>query len=146
MHWRRVHALQDPEAWVRLVAFNLAKNHRRRRRQLVPSADAPERSTDSIEDEQSLMDFRQALAQLKPEPKRALVLYHVVGLTVSEVAAEMSVPTGTVTSWLHRGRSQLANELERLNGTSEPDPEAHGESPRERPDGRRHRPVRRKGA
>lgn len=125
LRWRRVASLEDPEAWVRLVAFNLAKNHRRRRRQLVPSADAPERSTDSIQEEQSLMEFRQALDQLPPQPRRALILYHLVGLTVSEVAAEMSAPPGTVMSWLYRGRNQLAAELGR---TSSSDPEAPREA------------------
>jgi len=106
--------LNDPEAWVRLVAFNLAKNHRRYLRHVAPSGDAPEGSTDTIEEEQSVMDFHLALDQLAPDPKRALILYHLVGLSVAEVAAEMSVPVGTVTSWLHRGRTQLANELEQM--------------------------------
>ena len=35
MRWRRVAALNDPEAWVRLVAFNLAKNRWRRVRRTV---------------------------------------------------------------------------------------------------------------
>jgi DNA-directed RNA polymerase specialized sigma24 family protein len=37
-----------------------------------------------------------------------------VGLSVAEIAAEMSAPSGTVMSWLYRGRAQLAAELERL--------------------------------
>jgi RNA polymerase sigma-70 factor, ECF subfamily len=119
LRWRRVAALDDPEAWVRLVAFNLAKNHRRRRRQLIPSADAPEVATDSIEQEQSMIEFRHALDQLGSDPKRALILHHIVGLSVNEVAAEMSAPAGTVVSWLYRGRNQLATELDRMN-TADP--------------------------
>jgi RNA polymerase sigma-70 factor, ECF subfamily len=122
LRWRRVASLDDPEAWVRLVAFNLAKNHQRRRRQVVHRADAPEIATDSIEEEQSLMEFRQALDQLGPQPRRALILYHLVGLTVSEVAAEMSAPRGTVMSWLYRGREQLATELDRMNASDPEDP------------------------
>lgn len=146
MRWRRLRTLQDPEAWVRLVAFNLAKNHRRHARQLVSSAEVPERSTDTIEDEQSMMDFRQALDQLTPDQRRALILYHLVGLTVSEVADEMSVPAGTVTSWLHRGRTQLASELDRMNDTLPGESEVRNEQPAERPVGRRRRPVRREPA
>jgi RNA polymerase sigma-70 factor (ECF subfamily) len=122
LRWRRVVSLDDPEAWVRLVAFNLAKNHRRRRRQMVASADAPEASTDTIAEEQSLIEFRHALDQLAAEPKRALILYHLVGLSVGEVAAEMSAPPGTVMSWLHRGRIQLASELDLMNRTDPEDP------------------------
>jgi RNA polymerase sigma-70 factor (ECF subfamily) len=123
LRWRRVASLDDPEAWVRLVAFNLAKNHRRRRRrrQLLPSSDAPDIATDSIEEEQSLMEFRHALDQLGPQPRRALILHHLVGLSVGEVATEMAAPPGTVMSWLYRGRNQLADELDRMNAS---DPES----------------------
>jgi RNA polymerase sigma-70 factor (ECF subfamily) len=117
LRWRRISVLDDPEAWVRLVAFNLAKNHRRRRRHHVPSTAAPEAATDTIEQEQSMIEFRHALDQLGPDPRRALILHHVVGLSVNEVAVEMSAPAGTVMSWLYRGRNQLATELDRMNGT-----------------------------
>jgi RNA polymerase sigma-70 factor (ECF subfamily) len=89
---------------------------------MVASADAPEASTDTIAEEQSLIEFRHALDQLAAEPKRALILYHLVGLSVGEVAAEMSAPPGTVMSWLHRGRIQLASELDLMNRTDPEDP------------------------
>jgi DNA-directed RNA polymerase specialized sigma24 family protein len=38
------------------------------------------------------------------------------------VAAEMSAPPGTVMSWLHRGRIQLASELDLMNRTDPEDP------------------------
>jgi RNA polymerase sigma-70 factor (ECF subfamily) len=146
VRWRHLRTMQDPEAWVRLVAFNLAKNHRRHARQFVPGTDAPERSTDAIEDEQSLMDFRQALARLPPDQRRSVILYHLVGMSVSEIAAEMSVADGTVTSWLHRGRTQLASELDDMNRTLPAVTERRSERPAERPLGRRRRPVRREPA
>jgi RNA polymerase sigma-70 factor (ECF subfamily) len=114
IHWRRVSKLADPEAWVRLVAFNLAKNHRRWRRHVSVQPVVPEKVSDPIADEQSLIEFGQALARVAPDQRRALILYHLVGLSVAEIAAEMSAPSGTVMSWLYRGRAQLAAELERL--------------------------------
>jgi len=39
--------------------------------------------------------------------RQALLLHHVVGLTIAEIAVEMSAREGTVKSWLSRGRSQL---------------------------------------
>jgi RNA polymerase sigma-70 factor (ECF subfamily) len=37
-----------------------------------------------------------------------IVLHHIADLPVLEIAAELGVPKGTVVSWLHRGRAQLA--------------------------------------
>jgi RNA polymerase sigma-70 factor, ECF subfamily len=39
--------------------------------------------------------------------RHALLLHHVVGLAVAEVAREMGAPEGTVKSWLSRGRQTL---------------------------------------
>ncbi len=125
MHWRRVSKLADPEAWIRLVAFNLAKNHRRWRRHVSVQPVVPEQQSDPIADEQALIEFGQAMAQIAPDQRRALILYHLVGLSVAEIASEMSAPSGTVMSWLYRGRAQLATELERLEAT---DPEDASEA------------------
>jgi RNA polymerase sigma-70 factor, ECF subfamily len=40
-----------------------------------------------------------------------IVLHHLVGLPVEEVARELGVPTGTVKSRLARGRTALAQVL-----------------------------------
>jgi RNA polymerase sigma-70 factor (ECF subfamily) len=122
LRWARVGTLDDPEAWVRLVAFNLAKDHRRRRRRFAHTAVAPEAATDTVEQEQSMIEFRHALDQLGPDLRRALILHHIVGLTVEEVANEMSAPEGTIVSWLYRGRNQLAAELARMNRRDPGDP------------------------
>jgi RNA polymerase sigma-70 factor (ECF subfamily) len=44
--------------------------------------------------------------------RRAIVLHHVCGLSVEEVASELHAPGGTVKSWLSRGRAHLASELD----------------------------------
>ena len=43
--------------------------------------------------------------------REALVLHHLVGLAVTEVASELGVPVGTVKAWLSRGRRRLASAL-----------------------------------
>lgn len=53
------------------------------------------------------VDLRRALAALPEGQRRALVLVHVVGLSLDAAAAEMSVPVGTVESRLSRGRPAL---------------------------------------
>ena len=53
----------------------------------------------------------EALASIPGPQRRALVLHAIAGLTVAEIAAELSAPPGTVKSWLSRGRERLAREL-----------------------------------
>ena len=48
----------------------------------------------------------------------ALVLHHLVGLAVTEVASELGVPEGTVKAWLSRGRRRLAAALAERTGRS----------------------------
>jgi RNA polymerase sigma-70 factor (ECF subfamily) len=37
-----------------------------------------------------------------------VTLYYLFDMSVQQIAAETGAPTGTVTSWLHRGRAELA--------------------------------------
>ena len=41
------------------------------------------------------------------------VLYHEQNLSYEEIAQAVSRPVGTVKTWLHRGRAQLAEDLSR---------------------------------
>jgi RNA polymerase sigma-70 factor (ECF subfamily) len=100
-----------PEAWVRRVAFNLAANRRRRlarqARALVrlgPPGDVPPLGVEELA-------MGEALRTIPARQRVAIVLHHVVGLPVTEIAVEMGVPAGTVRSWLARGRAALARTL-----------------------------------
>jgi RNA polymerase sigma-70 factor (ECF subfamily) len=53
----------------------------------------------------------EALARLPLEQRSCVVLYHVEGLTLEEIAAAEGVPVGTVKSRLHRGRAAMAEML-----------------------------------
>ena len=53
-----------------------------------------------------------ALRQLPLAQREALVLHHLVGLPVADVAAELRVPEGTIKARLSRGRTALAAKLE----------------------------------
>lgn len=52
-------------------------------------------------------DLEEALAQLSPQARRAVLLRDVEGLSYREVAALLGVGTDTVRSWIHRGRRRL---------------------------------------
>jgi RNA polymerase sigma-70 factor (ECF subfamily) len=52
-----------------------------------------------------------ALRRIPVEQRVAIVLHHLVGLPVEEVAAQTDAPTGTVKARLSRGRAALARLL-----------------------------------
>ena len=55
--------------------------------------------------------LQRALATLTQEQRAVIVLHHYVGLSVEEIARELSVPAGTVKSRLGRGRAALVPRL-----------------------------------
>ncbi len=108
--WNRLADYDDPLAWVRRVAWNLATSRWRQRRrfdlfaakQRVEHVPAP--STDRIA-------LSVALATLSIKLRRAIVMHYLADMTLAEIAEREGVPVGTVKSWLHRGRSALAAAL-----------------------------------
>jgi RNA polymerase sigma-70 factor (ECF subfamily) len=104
----------DPEAWLRTVAINVARNRYRRRwafdrlfrngRVWTPPETMPPLDSDRIE-------LVAALRTLSPTVRAALVLHHIADLPVEEVAAALGAPANTVKSWLSRGRAALARRL-----------------------------------
>jgi len=109
--WPRLCTYDIPEAWVRRVAFNLAgmaaKRLRRRALALLrldPPAAVAELSPD-------LLDLYDALRALSFGQRQAIVLHHLVGLSVEEIGRELRLPTGTVKARLARGRRVLARLL-----------------------------------
>jgi RNA polymerase sigma-70 factor (ECF subfamily) len=49
-----------------------------------------------------------ALRRLPAPQRRAIALHYLFDLPVEEIASETGAPTGTVKSWLSRGRAALA--------------------------------------
>jgi RNA polymerase sigma-70 factor (ECF subfamily) len=110
--WSRVSLLDDPTAWVRVVAWRLALSHFRRR----TVADRLFRRLDRGPAEPELaaevgLDVLRALHALSPEHRRVIVLHELVGMSVREVAAEAGVAEGTVKSRLSRARERLRASL-----------------------------------
>jgi len=107
--WESLASYDRPEAWVRRVAINLAISRWRRVRRLRPLGERPGAAR---EDDGALRhDVQRALRTLPVRQRHALLLHHVVGLPVADVAREMGAPEGTVKSWLFRGREALQRSL-----------------------------------
>jgi RNA polymerase sigma-70 factor (ECF subfamily) len=107
--WDTVAGYDDPEGWIRRVAYHLAVGRWRRSRKFVLRATVGQRPIQLPGDQAGVIE---ALQRIPPSERRAIVLHHVCGLSVEETAAELSAPIGTVKSWLSRGRVRLATELE----------------------------------
>ena len=109
-HPRRLLGADNPEAWLRTVAVNLARSRWRRAQRLVGLAprlvDAPRES-----DSDGHIVLLQALRALPAGQREAIALHHLADLTVEEVAATLGLPTGTVKARLSRGRAALSARL-----------------------------------
>ena len=106
--WADVQRYGDPEAWIRTVAYRLSVsawrksvNRRTAHHRAAAAPELPGLSPDHL-------TLVSALRRISAEQRRAIVLYHLVGLTITEVARETGTPEGTVKSHLSRGRKALA--------------------------------------
>ncbi|HEV8570942.1 MAG TPA: SigE family RNA polymerase sigma factor [Actinoplanes sp.] len=106
--WQTVGDYADPEAWVRTVARRLAVSQWRRARSALRAhrrtgPTPPVRGPDV-----ELMTLVAALGKLPMKQREAIVLHHLMGLPVTQIAREIGAPEGTVKARLARGRQALA--------------------------------------
>lgn len=106
--WPQVSRYDDPESWVRSVAFRLATSRWRKRRAgaaaLLRLGPAPHVGPPGVDG----VTVDAVLAALSPAHRAVLVLHYAVGLTVEEIACELAVAPGTVKSRLSRARAAAA--------------------------------------
>ncbi len=108
--WDRVSGYDDPEAFVRRVAFNLAKNQWRRVQRTLVRSTVPDRSAVDPDPAQH-QDLVAALLTLSFHEREAVVLHYLAGERIDDIARDLRVPPGTVKSWLSRARAHLADRL-----------------------------------
>jgi len=109
--------------WLTSVTRNLLVDHYRRTRRdrLTDSIDtmpqfeerpSPARTPDSLAQASELSgQVQQALAQLSPELREAVILRDLQGLDYEEIRVVLGVPEGTVKSRINRGRIELGRIL-----------------------------------
>jgi len=111
-HWKRISGYDDPFAWIRRVAWNLATSHWRRvvrEARLARRHRATSTVVEAIGPEN--VALVAALRGLRPNHRRVIVLHYLADLPIAEIAIDLNAPRGTVLSWLHRGRAELAAQL-----------------------------------
>ena len=122
----------DPErklsSWLFKIAHNTAIDHLRRRDLATvsldaPAGDDPDAAPRPIEDESGETPdgaaergdlsraLTRAVAQLRPEYRQVILLRFQVGLEYAEIVEETGFPLGTVKTYIHRARKELAGLL-----------------------------------
>ncbi len=99
---------REPRAWFFRVLINIAHNERRgarRRRLRERRAARPEVVASTVSDAEAWL--REALAELEPTIRTALVLKYLHEMTLAEVAAATDAPLGTAASRVRRGLETL---------------------------------------
>jgi RNA polymerase sigma-70 factor, ECF subfamily len=119
--WRQIRAVRDPakfDAWLQRVAVNAARmTHRARRRRVVreiPQSRLGTHGGEGQPTEGAAADARvldAALRTLDIDQRSILVLHHLEGWSVAEIAALLDIPVGTVKSRLHTARTALQGAL-----------------------------------
>lgn len=123
--WSKIQKYDNPAAWLYRVGHRVAVSRWRKvkrtltsRDQHDPPAALPEPGPDTV----ALVGVLREL----PEPqRRALVLHHMVGRTVAQIADDEGVAAGTIKARLSRGRTALAellgDDTEAISTTKEAD-------------------------
>jgi RNA polymerase sigma-70 factor (ECF subfamily) len=121
--WRKWETLRDPdrfEPWFDRILINTCRNRLRARRWHATdiSAEVVLVSGDHARDAENRQVIGAAIASLSPDHQIVVALRFYRDLTVSDIAARLGVPAGTVQSRLHYA-------LKRLQAALEP-ADAHG--------------------
>jgi len=105
--------------WLLEIAANRCRTAlalRMRRPRLAPVSAAEDHADPrpGVNDPDNLAgELERALDRLRPEYRLIFSLYHEQNLSYEEIAQSLDRPVGTVKTWLHRARAELAEHLAR---------------------------------
>lgn len=107
-HWSEVSRYDDPESWIRTVGWRILANRwRKLRGQLVAYRRHGVASATPAPTEDTVA-LVAALRELPVDQRTAIVLHHLAGASIEQVAAQTGAPVGTVKARLSRGRKALS--------------------------------------
>jgi RNA polymerase sigma factor (sigma-70 family) len=103
--------------WLLGIAANRCRTALSRRGRRPVLAESAEESVDhrpGLADPDDLAgELERAIGRLRADYRLVFVLFHEQGLPYEEIAETMQRPVGTVKTWLHRARAELADDLTR---------------------------------
>ncbi len=106
--WPQVSGYDNPEAWLRTVAYRIAVNSWRKAKNRLTAHHRADRRREQPAPSPDGLALASALQKIPKAQRQVIVLYHVADLSIDEIARELGVPTGTVKARLARGRKALA--------------------------------------
>jgi RNA polymerase sigma factor (sigma-70 family) len=112
---RQLHQLRDPaklRPWLLTILTRESRRLRRRLKHLVAIEPTVRDLHDGDSADGISLVIRQAIAALAPKMRAAIVLHHMVGLSVSETATAMGVSENTIKSELKAGLRRLREDLD----------------------------------
>jgi RNA polymerase sigma-70 factor (sigma-E family) len=108
VHWKRVEASANPDAYVRKIVVNEARQRwRRRHRQHDPLGVADQAVQDGAHQRAVHDELMGALRKLPARQRAAVVLRYFEQLSEAETAAALGCSIGTVKSSTHRAVTAL---------------------------------------
>ena len=131
--WRDLPKLRDPDrfdAWLHRLTVNSCIDQTRRRRRRPIEVELTVIHAPSMSDDSGALadrDLVDGVLQRLDERERAIVVLHYfVGMPLTEVAATLGIPIGTVKSRLHRALSEMRAAVA-AEPTTTPSPVAGGQ-------------------
>jgi RNA polymerase sigma-70 factor (ECF subfamily) len=117
--WQDLRALRDPDrfdGWAYRIVVRACRQESRRRRRLgitvVDLSDSIAATADALSDIAMRDQLGRAFDRLSQDHRAVVVLHHLMGLPLAEVAEILDVPYGTVGSRLHHAMRALRAAIE----------------------------------
>ena len=113
----RVDPNRPVRPWLLGIAANRCRTALGRRKQPTGNPTSidtyadPRASVNDLDDLAS--ELRGALDRLRPDYRMVFVMFHEQGLPYEEISEAINRPIGTVKTWLHRARGEMAEYLTR---------------------------------
>jgi RNA polymerase sigma-70 factor (ECF subfamily) len=115
--WVQLPRLRNPasfDAWLHRTLINecRARLRKRRRSREVDLEVTTARTGDHASNSVEVASVQAAFARISVEDRLILLLHHLHGLSLPEMASQLDIPVGTAKSRLWRARKALARALE----------------------------------
>ncbi|ASA21162.1 sigma-70 family RNA polymerase sigma factor [Paenibacillus donghaensis] len=107
--WTKRRTLKEPKAfksWLIRILIYVCIDEQRRRKRVLPLVSENLEGL-VMKPDSSRMEMLWALDQVKPKYRHVLLLKYYHDLTLSDIAAVLKKPEGTVKTWQHKGLNQL---------------------------------------
>jgi RNA polymerase sigma-70 factor (ECF subfamily) len=103
--------------WLLGIAANRCRTSLSRRGRRPATIEAPEEAVDHrptpTSGDDLAAELQSALGRLRPDYRLVFTLFHEQAMPYEQIAQVIGRPVGTVKTWLHRARGELAEHLAR---------------------------------